>query len=79
MNGCITTWRETTIDEPQRSVLGPLLFNIYLNDLSLFVNVAQICNYSDNTTLYDCSDSNIERVVKPLECDALEFGFRTIV
>ena len=36
----------------QGSVLGPFMFNIYLNDLFMFVKDAQICNYADDTTIY---------------------------
>ena len=62
INGSFSTWRETMIGVPQGSVLGPLLFNIYLNDLFMFVKDAQICNYADDTTIYAC-DSNIEGVM----------------
>ena len=70
MKGSFSTWREKTIGVPQCTVLGPLLFNIYLNDLFMFVNDAQICNYPDDTTIYAC-DNNIESIIETLESDAL--------
>ena len=32
------------------SVLGPLLFNIYLNDLIFLVAYTEVCNFADGTT-----------------------------
>ena len=34
---------------PQRSILGPLLFNISIYDLFLSVNDIDIANYTDDT------------------------------
>ena len=33
------------------SVLSPLLFNIYLNDLLYLAESTEVCNFADGTTL----------------------------
>ena len=38
-------------------LLGPLLFNILLNDLFLFVSNASLSNYADDNTLYTFGDN----------------------
>ena len=55
---------------PQGSVLGPLLFNIYLNDLFWVFERTEACNFADDTTLYSC-DLDLSTMIRNLEHDSL--------
>ena len=50
----------------QGSILGPLLFNLFLCDLFLFVEEADITSYADDNTLYVCSQ-NVDVTLEKLE------------
>ena len=67
VNSSFSTWRELLCGVPQGSVLGPILFNIYLNDL--FYELYDVCNFADDTTLYAC-DIELENVLSQLEDNA---------
>ena len=43
-------------------MLGPLLFNMFLNDIFFFLKDANLGNYADNSTLY-AYNKNLETVV----------------
>ena len=53
---------------PHGSAAGPLLFNIYLNNLIYLAEKTDICNFTDNTTFHAC-DSRLDYLVKILEHD----------
>ena len=44
-----STWNDISVGVPQGSILGPLLFNIYLRDLFYFLTDT-VLNYADDTT-----------------------------
>ena len=68
INSTYSSWLEITSGVPQGSVLGPLLFNIYINDLTFFIEDSHLCNFADDNTLY-ASDFKLERVISRLEND----------
>ena len=37
---------------PQGFILGPILFNIFINDLLFFINEAKLTNFADDNTIY---------------------------
>ena len=67
VNSSFSTWKQLLSGVPQGSVLGPILFNIYLNDL--FYILFDVCNFADDTTLYAC-DMKLENVLSQLEDNA---------
>ena len=58
LNGCESEWGEIESGVPQGSVLGPLLFLIYINDLEKGIK-SHIIFFADDTSLFSIvEDSN---------------------
>ena len=69
-NSSFSDWKYLLIVVPQGSILGTLLFDIYICDLFLFMSESNVANYTNDTTLYAC-EKNLYDVQRKLESESL--------
>ena len=68
MEGVRSEWSNVTRGVPQGSILGPLLFTLFVNDLPNAVEKCTVNLFADDTSIYT-SDSDPKRVSNILEED----------
>lgn len=69
VEGCFSDWRPLTSSVHQASVLGPLLFVIYINGLDENIQ-GMISMFADDTKVGGIVDSNDSQD----KCEVLHFG-----
>ena len=52
VNDSYSLWQDILFGVPQGSILGPLLFNIFLADSFFTLNNTEMANYADDATPY---------------------------
>ena len=66
VNNAYSTYSDILYGVPQGSILGPLLFNIYISDMFYDIDICDIASYADDNTPYT-SDFNLEEAIQKLE------------
>ena len=66
INNSYSTWTEIVFGVPKGSTLGPLLFNIFLEDFFFTVNSTDIANYDNDNTAY-ATVNDVDSLIALLE------------
>ena len=66
LDSTFSSWLKILLGVPQGSILGPLLFNIFLNDMLWFVEKTDICNFADDSTIHSWAKS-VNDVIENLQ------------
>ncbi len=62
VGNCESDWEPLSKCVPQRSVMGSILFNLFLNDIVFFIKNSSLTNYADDNTLIDFAKTQQELI-----------------
>ena len=71
INSSYSSWEEILFGVLQESILGPLLFNIFLCDMLFVLSQTDFASYADDNTPY-VEANNIDEVIAILENDSIQ-------
>ena len=68
ISSCYSDWYDIVRGAPQGSILSSLFFNLFINDLFLFIEIINICDFADDNTISSCN-INLQTILKDLKYD----------
>ena len=69
INNICTAFQVLYSGVPQGSILGLNFFNIFFNDLFIWIENAELCNFSDDDTI-SCTEKSLEELMKSLTSES---------
>ena len=68
VNDIISDARPVTVGVARGSILGPVLFTLYINDIAQVLNHSKVCLFADDTVIY-YAHKNIEEGAEAVQQD----------
>ena len=65
-----SAWKSLSEGVPQGSAIGPLLFNIFINDFFYAIEHFQVYNFADDNTIFACGET-LDEIAKFIEYDMI--------
>ena len=63
-----SVWHKIKRGVLQGSILGPLLFDVFINNIFMFIEKTDVCNFADDNTIYDCGQ-DLSNILENLKHD----------